>query len=317
MKLTKEYTSRIIKIFIFCVLCLNITILIYLYKTSFKIFKKIIEGTMNETKEKTKEFTESVNKFVSTLLLNYITKLKLISKHTLLFNGKNNSKENGAINKNSKMFLGKNYGKRIITDNTTEILNNAAFLKIFNKNTSSFEYIEYYLKLFSNESDNNKILSQIYKEHDELNYISYHNISGPTDLNNLDEETKKKLYYMIPIFKTIFLQRFITMKSKMDIIRIFILNEKEYIIYPPENAYKTTLAQFYYVHSQSMCAQELLLGGNYFLCAYKYIFNKLFEGFKYQRFFIETVEYDNLICSVCIRFSLEHYHLLHNYKELF
>ncbi len=93
------------------------------------------------------------------------------------------------------------------------------------------------------------------------------------------------------------------MKSKMDIIRIFILNKKEYIIYPPENAYKTTLAQFYYVHSQSMCAQELLLGGNYFLCAYKYIFNKLFEGFKYQRFFIETVEYDNLICSVCIRFS--------------
>ena len=302
MKLTKEYTNKIIKIFIVSILCLNITLSIYIHITSFKIFATIFVDTMEETKQKAKEFTESVNSFVSTLLLNYITKLKLISKHTLLFNGKNNSKENEAINKNSKIFSGKNFGERIIPAVTTEILKNPAFQKIYNTSTQSFEYIKYYDKLFSNVSDNNKILSQLNKEHDELNYIAYHNISGQTNLNNLEEATKKKLYFMIPILKTIFLQRLIAMKSKMDIIRIFILNEKEYIIYPPEYSYNTTLAQFYYVHSQSNCSQQLR-GGNYFLCAYKYIFNKLFKGFKFQRFFIETAKYDNLICSVCIRFS--------------
>ena len=52
----------------------------------------------------------------------------------------------------------------------------------------------------------------IQKEHDELNYISYYSILELTNINNLDEDTKKKLNFIIPIFKAIFLQRFISKK---------------------------------------------------------------------------------------------------------
>ena len=62
----------------------------------------------------------------------------------------------------------------------------------------------------------------IQKEHDELKYISYYSILEPTNINNLEKDTKKKLNFIIPIFKTIFLQRFISKKFLVDLIRIII-----------------------------------------------------------------------------------------------
>ena len=224
MKLFKDYTIKVTILIFGLAIVLELTISIYIYKTSNKVYEKSISETLERTKKKTTEFTETINRYISNLLMNYITKLKLISKHTLLFNGKINSHENTQINKNSKIFLNKNLEKRILKAETEEIYNIDAFKKLFNKETQRFDYIEYYLENIISKNDNNKILNQFNKEQDELNYISYHNISGPTNLDNLDEDTKKKLVYMIPIFKAIFIQRFISKKTLMDITRIFIIN---------------------------------------------------------------------------------------------
>ena len=303
MKLYKEYTIKV-AIFMICfVTLLEFCICIFIYKTSIKIFETTTSETLERTKRKTTELTESINKYISNLLMNYITKLKLISKHTLLFNGKINSDEKSSINKNSKIFLNKNLGKRILKAETEEIYNIEAFKKIFNNETQRFDYNKYYLENLLKKNNNHEILKQFIKEHDELNYISYQNISGQTNLNNLDEDTTKKLIYMIPIFKTIFIQRFISKKTLMDITRILIINEKELIIYPPEDSGKISLINFYKLYPESNCSYHLLTGGNYFACVFYFIYNNIFPGYALERFIMEEIEYQQIIGLICMKIS--------------
>ena len=131
----------------------------------------------------------------------------------------------------------------------------------------------------------------IQKEHDELNYISYYSILEPTNINNLGEDTKKKLNFIIPIFKTIFLQRFISKKFLIGLIRIIILSEKELIIYPPEDYREINLHNFHNIYPQRGCGYIEQLTGNYYSCAYNFIYNYLFEGYNLELFVIEVFQY--------------------------
>ena len=150
----------------------------------------------------------TINKFISNLLMTYITKLKLISKHLLLYNGKSDSNNENIINKNSKLFKNKNINEKIL-EAKTDVINERNFFKdIFNKTSEKFDYIEYYMRKYGNETDNRILLNKLLKEHAELNYISYHNISGEEfDLSYLDEEELKKINFLIPIFKSIYLEK--------------------------------------------------------------------------------------------------------------
>ena len=95
------------------------------------------------------------------------------------------------------------------------------------------------MKKYGKDVDKNILMNKLLREHDELNYISYHNCTGDEfDLDNLDEEIIKKINYLIPIFKTIFIERIITKREKMNLRRIYILTESELIIYPPEDPSK-------------------------------------------------------------------------------
>ena len=143
----------------------------------------------------------------------------------------------------------------------------------------------------------------IQKEHDELNYISYYSILELTNINNLDEDTKNKLNFIIPIFKSIFLQRFLSKKFLVDLIRIIILNEKELIIYPPEDYREINLHNFHNIYPQSGCGYIEQLTGNYYSCAYSFIYNYLFKGYNLELFVIEIFQYEILISGICMKFS--------------
>ena len=78
---------------------LEIFVCVFIYLTSYKVFEKTVSNTLERTKEKTTQLAESINEYVNNLLMNYITKLKLISKQVHLFNGKNTSKENFLMEK--------------------------------------------------------------------------------------------------------------------------------------------------------------------------------------------------------------------------
>ena len=300
MKLIREYTTKVIILIICFVILLELFVCFYIYRTSYNIFEIYITDTLEKTKKKTTEFTQTINKFVVNLLMNYITKLKLIAKSNALFNGKIKSKEKESINKNSKFFSNNNLRKRILKADVNEIYNINSFKKLFNKKTEKFDYIGYYLEKFLNERDNDNILKYFQKEENELNYISYYNISGPTNLENLSEDSIKKLNFFIPMFKTILLQRFIEVKSLMDIKRIYILNDKELIIYPPEDINKIQLNTFYTIYPESRC--YIYLGQReFFLCAYNFTFNYLYKPEFLDLTFIEFIDYQIVVSSVCLK----------------
>ena len=303
MKLIKEYTYKLIISMVILVIFLEAIIFFFVYNASYKTFNKTVSDTLERSKQKTTELSEEINNYVINLLMNYITKLNLISKHSQLFNGKNGANSEIKINKNSKIFLSNNLKDKILEAKTEEINKHKVFNKVYNTETQQFDYVEYLNQKFLNENDNSKILNIIQKEHDELNYLSYYNNTGPTNINNLDDDSKKKFIFMIPIFKTLYVQRFIAKKTLDDIIRIILLNEKELIIYPPEDYNKINLHNFHYLYPASYCSYYEQNTGNYYLCAYNYIYNILFRNKDLELFVMEVLEYQTLLCAICIKFS--------------
>ena len=225
MKLINEYTTKVLILILCFVISLEICVFFFIHKNSQSIYKIIYNDTLEKSAKKGKETMEMITYFMRNLFMYYMTKLKLISKHIFLFNGNMYSIHDNSINKNSKILNNKNLTDKIIEANTDAILKKRNFKKFFNETTGKFDYVDNYIKKYGNQMDKNKLM----REHDELNYISYYNALGDEfDLNYLGEEELKKLNFLIPIFKSIFLERLIIKGDKMDIIRISVFTHFEY-----------------------------------------------------------------------------------------
>ena len=297
MKLIKEYITKVLIIIFFLSLSLEICVFIFIYRNSKNIYTKLFNDTLDKAAKKSKESIEMINNFTGNLFMNYMNKLKLISKHTLLYNG--NVNNDNIINMNSKIFSNKNLLDKIIRAKKDEIYKKQEFQDLFNETTEKFEYIQSYMEKYKNVT-NNLLLNKLLREHDELNYISYHNcLDSEFDLNNLEEEDVKKLNFLIPIFKSIFLERLITKREKMDIMRIFILTPNELIIYPPEDASKIYL---YNTNDDEIyCSWEPY--ETYYSCVYDYITRRLPSYENYMFFIEENNDFYNYIYSICVHFS--------------
>ena len=298
MKLTQEYTIIVIIFIISFVILLEGTTFLFILFSSKKILEKTIIDSLEVSKQKTTELGEYMTTYLSNLIMNYITKLKLIRKHIYIFNGKDNLNGKTIFNKNSNIFLNnKDLKNQILLADTKEIYKQEHFKKIFNNTTQKFDYIEFYKEEFSNESDNNKILNKFKNEYKELNYVSYYNVKeGAANLNNLDEETVKKIYYLIPVLKSIFLQRFIARKSLMDIFRIIILNEENLIIYPPEDKNKINFFYFFDPTPDSLCNPA---ESDYYLCFY----NLMYNGFGDFEEFYSKIDFNIFLTDICVKFT--------------
>jgi len=296
MKIIQDYTIKVI-ILIFClVLSLEICICIFIYINSKNIYKEIFDDTLEKSAKKAKESMETVTKFIQNLLMIYITKLKLINKHIYLYNRNFYLDNENTINKNSKISKNKNLQNKIIEANTDSIHENKVFQNLFNETKEKFEYIEYYNKIYENITDKNILLNKLSKEHEELNYISYYNYEEDDyDFSYLEEEIQE-INFLIPIFKSIFLEQFITKREKMDINRIFILTPFEIIIYPPEDAFKIDL-----YHPESYEDTGDLEGYEYYDYIYNYINDDIIE---YDDDILLRLNYDdfnNLLYSICLK----------------
>ena len=135
MELNKEYIIKIVTIVFCLVMVLEISIYFFIYNKSNQIFEQMFNDTLAKSAEKTKETMDMMRHFISNLIMYYMTKLKLISKHTVLFNGKNNTKDELKINRNSKLFKNKNLRDKIIEAKTNDIYNKKPFKDVFNNET--------------------------------------------------------------------------------------------------------------------------------------------------------------------------------------
>ena len=173
MNLIQEFSVKII-IFTFCLaFALEGSVLLFILLTSKDILNKVYDQTITNTENKTLEFTNSIKTLSKNLFMKTVNDLKLISRNIYLYNSPEKT-----LNKNSKIFSNNKEHKKIISANTEEIINiNDRFKDIFNNNTGRFDYLEYYINLYGNETNNSYLLNKLLKEHDELNHINYINYS--------------------------------------------------------------------------------------------------------------------------------------------
>ena len=299
MKMIQEYIIKVIIIIFIFSIALEICSFFLIYNDSKKIYDRTFNDTLIKSTKKSKEAMESLTHFISNLFMSYMTKLKLISKHTYLFNGKMDSNEENIINRNSKFFKNKNLRDKIIEAKTESIYEKEAFKALFNETTEKFDFVGYYLKKYGKDIDRNILLKKLLKEHDELNYIGYYNTMGEEfDINNFEDEEIQKLNYLLPIFKSIYLERLIAKRDKMDILRITILTEKELIIYPPEDPFKINL---YNIIDMNYMYCNWELPEDYYFCLLGilnpyWVDNDLF-------FIQDSEDYNNIIYSVCIKYT--------------
>ena len=318
MKLINEYIIKVIIMFICFVLALELSVLFFISKTSNNIFNKAYEETLNKTEEKTLEITRNFKIFIANFIMKFVTELKLIARYIILFQGKNSTIEGNTINKNSNFVIYNQKQKKIIKADLTYLFMSPEFKKIYHATSQlneyglpndpsnlNLNYLEYYLQLFGNVTDNYEILNKLIKEHDELNYISHHYFGNKESYDIFkDKEKENIIKNILPIMKSIYIKRLISKKSGMDIIRFFILNEDEIFIYPPEDYRKINLIRFRTVYTDNPCTYTETDLSDYPSCVYDHMFNHLFPISKtYLLILRELIEYQIIYGACCMKFT--------------
>ena len=318
MKIIREYTIKVIIMIISFVVSLEVCNLLYIYFTSKTIYKKTYDETLKRTEEKSLEITSSIKNFTANYFLKFVTELKKIAKYTLLYNGKSENNYTNIINRNSQFILNNNMQKKIIKANIGQLFTTPEFFKIYKEtgqlnelglptDTSNLNYIKYYSQVFGEEKDKNKILKKLLKEHDELNYISYHYYGNnhTYDINS-DHEKEELIKNILVIIKTIFIQRMLTKKTRMDIIRFLIITNEDMFIYPPEDYRKINLINFRTINPSCQCTYTSTNLNDYPSCIYNCIINQLFADIKNDVLIVkEKIEYQDVFASICIKFPFK------------
>ena len=303
MKLIQEYLIKIcISVFLLSIL-MELYILFLLMNRSPKMFDKAYNETLSKTENKSIIITKKIDKYISSLLMKYSGDVKLICKHALLLNGKEQNYKPESIMEDNINIFNINNEKKSIVNSTLEEINKNDYMKDFYNETSHmYDYLNSYEKKFKDIYDNNFILTKLFSdEHKELNTISYYNMLNKNKIFSKEEENNIK--FLISILKTIFIRRYIVKRNNNDYIRFYLLNEDEILIYPPEAYVNTNLYNFDTNFIKSKC--------NYFsnnkeerfpLCLYKYIFNEILDKeSNYASILTLKINYENIISSVCIK----------------
>ena len=297
MNLIHEFSVKII-IFTFCLaFALEGSVLLFILLTSKDILNKVYDQTITNTENKTLEFTNSIKTLSRNLFMKTVNDLKLISRNIYLYNSPEKT-----LNKNSKIFSNNKEHKKIISANTEEIINiNDRFKDIFNNNTGRFDYLEYYINLYGNETNNSYLLNKLLKEHDELNYINYINYSDYSNIEQMTEEEENKIKYILIMLKTMYIKSFISRKSSMDLHHILIFSEKEMIIYPPEDPLKLYLYNYNSLNPITSCNYSFNDTGNYPSCIYNDIINNPLNSQDIITI-SEYYDYFSSFSGLCLRF---------------
>ena len=302
MKLIQEYIIKIcIAVFILALL-MELYILFLLMKRAPKTFDSTYHQTMEKSESKSIEITGKIEKFISNLLMKYTTDLKLIGKHASLLNGKAIYSPEKLININSNMLNINNNKKMILKSNTEELKKNNLTKKYYNNLSDSFEYILNYEIEFKNNENNNIIINSLFSDsHQELNSISYYSLSNNDKI--FTQEEKIRIKFIISIFKTIFIRRYIAKRNNADYIHFYIINNDEIFIYPPESYNKTLLYNFDKQSITSGCNfTSSNINQKFPLCVYNSIIRNYENNNNYVTIVNEKIHYENMFSSLCLKF---------------
>ena len=228
MKLIREFIIKEIILLFVALLIIESFIIYILHKRAKIIYDDTYNETMDKIENKTIEVAQKFDEFTKNYISKYLADLKLISMHSILFN----------INGTDDAILDNEYEIAISDESLQE-----SFPKFDMEKDNP--YVDAYEKEFKDIYDRNIILNILFNntEHPELNNIAYHNSQGD-DLSNIADEEVIRIKNMIPIFKSLFIKRYLVKRNNTDYLRFFIFNKEKIYIYPPFY-YESTPAYFY------------------------------------------------------------------------
>ena len=148
--------------------------------------------------------------------MKYSADAKLICKHSLLLNGKNESYDpKSVIKENLNIFKNISSQKNIVIA-TIEGINIFTYMEnLYNENSQIYDYISSYENEFKDINDNNFILTKLFSNaHKELNTLSYFNMIN--NKKNFTEEEENNIKFIISILKSIFIRRYIVKRNNIE-----------------------------------------------------------------------------------------------------
>ena len=292
MKLIREFIIKEIILLIISLLLIQILVDYLLFHKS----KEILDTTYNETIDKvvnkTLEASLKFEEFTKNYLSKYLSDLKNIGMHSILFNINTTDQNKKLKNEHKEIYIA-----------TLEELNKIDILKDFQKDEENI-YINKYDEEFSKITETNIVLKNLFDntKHPELNTIGYYNpnINDQIDLN---EEEQNNIKNMISIFKALYIKRFIMKRKDSDYIRFFIFDKEKMFIYPP-TAYNLTHAYFFEnMNKDTNCQDE---SNKFPLCYYNHIKNKFYSKIpinnaNFMIILIEKMNLEKNYGSICVR----------------
>ena len=258
MKLIKEFIIKEILLLFIALIVIEGFIIFLLSKRAEIIYDETYNETIDKIVNKTLEAVQKFETFTKNYLFRYLADLKLISKHSILFNINSTQGEN--LNLQDKVIV------PALKENL-DALNNTSRFKDYEENP----FVNSYEKEFENISDTNFILKSLFEneKHPELNTIGYYN----AEKSELSDEEKNSIKHMISIFKPIYIKRYIIKRKELDFIRFYIFNKENMFIYPPTH-YNSTHS--YYFQNVNRDAIEECQTNKFPLCFYNYLNNKYY-----------------------------------------
>ena len=298
MKLIKEFIIKEILLLLIALLVIEVFLIYLLSKRAKIIYNETYEETIDKITNKTLEAAQKFEQFTKNYIFKYLSDLKLIGMHSILFN----------INTTQEANL-KNEDKNIYpaTKEFLEMISQTSSFKNYEENP----YVYNYEKEFENISDSNIILNNLFEKvnHPELNCIGYFNQENQRP----PEEEQNYIKNMISILKPILIKRYISKRKDMDFIRFYIFNKDEMFIYPPSIYNETHSYTFHYFNRDAFELEECqnnqfpLCFYNYLKKKYEQIANLLKKEPNLTNFLIILKEKMNLqrsFGSVCLRMKL-------------
>ena len=303
MKLYNDKLSNLKLILIITMLCVD-AIGFFIILMNFRpVLIKTMERSLSYSINRTNIAINTFNSIIRGSFDRYSNELKLIGKYLSLINYDNDA--NKYINKDNQYFMGlhSNPLKSIVFAEMSQLKLNPAINNFYNDKNYNFDYISHY-----SESINIDVVFQLFDAtlHPELSTIAYYKPNGNIEMINSDFYKTLISKYSISIFNNIFVGRYLLKQSKTEYLRILMIVEDEFYIYPPEaynNTYLYYISQFLYFD----CGNETKTGiKNFPKCVYDYINSRDHEfacrdqGFMRPILFESRLFYENFIIDYCL-----------------
>lgn len=222
MEIGREITRKLFYILFGLGILFDVALIIVSTCTFRYPLRESLDDIINLTKSEIYSLNAKIKSNCNKLIYKYMSDLKLIAGHVLLYQKGDQSNPFFANYKKKKL---------VISANNYQYPNETHPNQYY-KSKIGFNYIDSLEKKFTNVYNHNEIINTLFDE-PEFDIIGYHAYSTK---KNIYEIEKKFSTYFISILKSIYIRRYIIKRNEIDYIRFIITQNNVSFIFPYDRA---------------------------------------------------------------------------------